>query len=190
MILGATAVATIIASSVINLRINNNMLTDLAKKGYTLKQGEMPAFRKEVKDINILNFIPIINLGYVFIHGGTKYANRQAHFGNLIMNGKIEEISKEKNDYLKQVDDKKRPRVMMRMRIREALGMDAVSEKHKTGATKVSRAERKKAKAQSRSMDYRRRQALLDVLSELDDKTKKMFEQLVDSNAEAKGRSK
>ena len=202
VLLGAAAAATIIASAVINLKCNNKLLTDLAKKGYALKKGEMPAFRKEVKDIKFMNLIPIVNIGYSLVHSSKKYANRDAHFGNLIMADKIERIDSEKNDRLKAVSDIKRQKAMMKMRTRERLGLDAVSLRERTGATHAAkvkakhelREQHKYERIAKHNPEILRKKAMMEVLSEEDEKTKAMLEAILSRTSSTsepdKGRSR
>ena len=202
VLLGTAAVASIIASTVLNLKCNNKLLTDLAKKGYTLKPGEMPAFRKEVKDVRLMNFIPFVNLGYTFVHSVNKYANRDAHFGNLIMADKIDRISTEKNDRLKAVKEEDRQKAMMKMRTRERLGLDAVSLRERTGATHAAkvkakhelREQHKYERIAKHNPEILRKKAMMEVLSEEDEKTKAMLEAILNRTSSTsepdKGRSR
>ena len=191
VIYAGLALASIVGSVILNLRVNNRMLTNLAKKGYELKKGEMPAFKKEIKDIDILNFIPLINIGYTFFHGSTKYANCEAHFANLIAQGKVERISKEKNDVLKETKPEKREKAFMSMRTREHLGLDPISTREKTGAKIARKVKahsdkvREKEEERKTAKEDERLKSILDLLKDEDEETRRKVLEALSKKGEA-----
>ena len=198
MFLGAAAIATFIASRIINLKINTNILTDFAERGYVLKKGPTAeeakeakrAFKKSLKDINILSLIPIVNIGYAILHGSNKYANQRIIFTELAANNHIERIDETQSKALEAVSKEKRHKTMMKWQIREMLGLDLLTNKDRKRATGANKA--KKVRAARKTPKQKREEELLEKLSKLSPEQREQVEKFlgITSETEEKGKSR
>ncbi len=204
MIIGAAAaLATIIASRVINLRVNTKILTDFAEKGYVLKKGPTAeealeaknTFKNSLHDVNFLSFIPLVNIGYALVHGTHKYEKQNIIFAELAAKHQIEKIDKMQSDALKAIKESKRDRTMMRWNVRDNLGLDTLSRRDIAKATGAKKGG-KKPKEPKMSKEEKNRQELLRRLKELSndpivrEEILKMQGLNSDGRPEEKGRSR
>jgi hypothetical protein len=201
MILGAAAIATIIASGVINLRTNNKMLTKLAEKGYTVKDGNVGTFKRAVHDIDLLNLVPGVNIVYALAHNANKYSNMNVTFGSLAKEGNLEKITEDKNNVLKAHSDTcARRKVIMKWRIRERLGLDPITngDRRKTAGADITSKVKNGARAVfatpgrgwGRTAEEKRKEKLRNLVASADEDTKKMLAGLLAEEENKKGKSK
>ena len=191
MILTAAALATIIAAGAMNLRANNRLIKTLAERGYQLKRSESCQFKSAVRDHDWLNLIPVINLFYQFGHSANKGnpTGQRAIFGELAANGALERLDETKNEVLKKTDARKRGKTVMKWRIREALGLDPITNRDRqliAGATLGSKVKsvartvfREPGRGWGRSPQQKREERIRQLLASADEDTLREFEELL-----------
>lgn len=199
MILTAGALATIIAAGAMNLRANNRLIKNLAEKGYSLKKEESCQFKRAVHDIDWLNLIPVLNLFYQFGHSGRKARDQSVIFADLATHGALERIDETKNQVLKATAPKKRGKTVMKWRIREALGLDPITERDKKKITGADRATKVRAAGRAvflepgknwgRTRTQRREDRIKSLLAGADEDTLKMLDELL-AKDKSTGKSK
>lgn len=191
------SLATIAITGVTNLWVNNRLLTDLAEKGYEVKQDKKHEFSKEVHNLNVLNFIPFVNLIYMIKNNGNKYANRDVHFANLIKKGAIDRLDPDKNDALRATSEKKRKWKVLKWRVKERLGKSEIVTQTDLHPETKARPVRKVACAikniicidKNKTKAQRREDKLRAIVASCDEDTQKMLEALL-AKQEEKGKSK
>ena len=149
-LLGAIAIGTGISyvlNYMLKAKYNNNIQTILAENGYKIKKDGICAYKRNVTGLTIKDLVPIYNLGASSNRGA--FLQKQAKIDKETKQSVLLEDLKsqglvEKNDPLEQalLDNNKKygksNRAMVRWwRIREALGMERLSDKAKAKAAKL-----------------------------------------------------
>ena len=199
MILTAGALATIVAAGAMNLRANNRLIKNLAEKGYSLSEEGSKQFKGAVNDIDWINLIPVVNVFYQFYHSGNKHANQREIFADLATHGGLEKIDETKNQVLKATEAKKRGKTVMKWRIREALGLDPITERDRKKITGADRATKVKSAARAIFMEpgknwgktkaEKREDRIRQLLASADEDTLKMLDELLAKDS-TKGKGK
>ena len=194
------ALASLAVTGIVNLRVNHNMITDLAEKGFAIKKDKKNEFTHAVKTFSILNFIPLVNIGYTLLHNGSMYKNRDAIFGELIKKGAIERLDPTKNEALKNTPEERRSLKVLKWRIRENLGKDPITESDinpdyegtmATCARGVTSAIRNIFFINpERNQETKRQERLRRVLSDTDEETQKMLDALIANKEADRGKSR
>ena len=155
-LLGAIAITTgvsYVLNYMLKARYNNNIQTLLAENGYKIKKDGICAYKRNVTGLTFKDLVPIYNLGASSNRGAL--LQRKAEIDkNTKQSELLEELKAqglvEKNDPLEQalLDNNKlygKPnRALVKWwRIREALGMERLSERAKAKAAKLVKSKAK-----------------------------------------------
>ena len=140
---------SIIASLLIKGRFNNNLHTYLAENGYKVRRDGLSQYNSDIRGLSIMHLIPGVNLLYSFGHAGNVWKgtriDKKTKTSDILEQfkeeGLIEPLSADEKlliDHNKTLGKSNRATVKA-WRIREALGMDKLSDRCKAKIAKIRR---------------------------------------------------